>query len=339
LRCYDKTRLASDFVDIFTAEPSPFELPILKLSSYEFLWKTPHPFEENGVPKSLMNVDPAQFKSSKKTFAFNEIAGKVRDYFEKGYGLNFINEIYEAFIKKYIELAQISYFSYALVWELKVEYLEQLHEQMHKEALLEAKYAFYPEGPTWTITFDGKTIRGLRGKGFKYIHYLVLKKFKDYSHTDLDPLDSKPAIYTEQFEDCFNKNDSNPYQKKKKIIDYRDMADGKTLKDIKKEFKNIIEFLERAKRENNLIEIEMAQKEYDKFSTYYYEYLTQNGRSKKFKTKQKKIRDRIAKNMKEALDEIKKYDETIWSHFNDVLGGLYATSISYRPNPDIDWQT
>ena len=212
-----------------------------------------------------------------------------------------------------------------------------------KDAYAEPRYAFYPERPTWTITFDGKTLRGLRGKGFKYIHYLIENKFDDFSHTDLDQLDSKPVIYTGQFEDYFNKNDSNPYQKKKQIIDHRDMIDGKTLKDIKKEFKNIKEFLERAKRENNPIEIEMAQKEYDEFSTYYYENLTQNGRSKKFKTEQKKIRDRIAKNMKEALDEIKKYDETnkkrIWSHFNDALGGLYASSISYRPNPDIDWHT
>ena len=83
----DKTRLASDFVDILTAEPSPFELPILKLSSYEFLWKMPHPFEDKGVPKSLINVDLAQFKSPIKAFAFDEIAGEVRNYFEKGYGL------------------------------------------------------------------------------------------------------------------------------------------------------------------------------------------------------------------------------------------------------------
>ncbi len=47
--------------------------------------------------------------------------------------------------------------------------------------------------------------------------------------------------------------------------------------------------------------------------------------------------------MKEALNEIKEYDSThkkrIWNHFNDVLGGVYASSLSYRPNPDIDWHT
>jgi hypothetical protein len=172
----DKTRLPYDFVDILTAEPSPIELPIINLSSYEFLWKTPHPFENNGVPRSLIDVDTGQFQKPKKTFVFDEIAGDVKDYFEKGYGLNFINENYEAFIKEYIELSQSLSFSYALIWELKKKYIKPLHEQMHKEARSKARYAFYSEGPTWTITFDGKTLRGLRGKGFEYLHHLVSNK-------------------------------------------------------------------------------------------------------------------------------------------------------------------
>jgi len=59
-----KLKLSNNFVEILTAGLSPWELPIFNLSSYEFLWKKPHPFEDNGVPKSLINVDPAQFKSS-----------------------------------------------------------------------------------------------------------------------------------------------------------------------------------------------------------------------------------------------------------------------------------
>jgi len=121
------------------------------------------------------------------------------------------------------------------------------------------------------------------------------------------------------------------------------MIHGKSIPEIKSEFKAICITLDEAKRKGIPQEIDDAQKDYDEFHKLYYEYFTQNGRVKKFQNKQKNIRDRIAKNMKEALDEIKKYDETnkkrIWSHFNDVLGGLYATSISYRPNPDIDWQT
>ena len=79
-----KLKLSTNFVEILTAEPSPLELPIFNLSSFEFLWKMPHPFEDNGVPKSLINVDPTQFKSPKKAFAFDEIAGEVCAYVDRG---------------------------------------------------------------------------------------------------------------------------------------------------------------------------------------------------------------------------------------------------------------
>ena len=157
-----KLQLSTNFVEILTAKPSPLELPIHNLSSYEFLWKMPHPFEDRGVPRSLIDVDPAQFKKPKKSFAFDKIASEARGYFEKGYGLNFIGENYEIFIKEYIELAQNSMFSYALVWELKIEYLEQLHDYCKSEYRQDARYAIFEEETGWTIIFDKKPIRGLK---------------------------------------------------------------------------------------------------------------------------------------------------------------------------------
>ena len=60
----DKTSLHSDFVNILTAPPSPFELPITNLSSYVFLWKTPHPFECQSAfkfdPPSASKNDPPE---------------------------------------------------------------------------------------------------------------------------------------------------------------------------------------------------------------------------------------------------------------------------------------
>lgn len=338
-----KVKLSTNFVEILTAEPSPLELPITDLSLYEFLWKTPHPFEDNGLPRSLINVDPAQFKKPKKTFAFDEIAGEVPGHFGKGYGLNFINENYEVFIKEYIELAQSSYFSYALVWELKVEYLRRLHEQMHKEALLEARYAFFSEGLTWTITFDGITLRGLRGKGFEYIYYLVCNKFKDYSHEDINQLDGIEVYHIGRKKSSSPKGSSQTSTKKKGMIDHKAMIYGKSAQEIKRKYKELKESLEDAKREENPIEIKMAQEEYDQFSKFSYEYFNRHGRVKKFQKKQKNIRDKIAKNIKEAKDEIEKNDLThnkrIWNHFNDALGGLYRQSIVYRPSEDINWHT
>jgi hypothetical protein len=37
-----------------------------------------------------------------------------------------------------------------------------------------SKYVFHQTGPSWTIGYEGKPLRGLRGKGFKDIHILVI---------------------------------------------------------------------------------------------------------------------------------------------------------------------
>jgi DNA-directed RNA polymerase subunit RPC12/RpoP len=338
-----KTSLPSDFVNILTATPLWSEVPFTKLSSYEFLWKTPHPFEGNGVPRSLIDVDPTQFQKPKKTFSFDEIASEVQGYLKKGYGLNFISENYKVFIKEYIELANKTIFSYALVWELKEDYLQRLNEHMYKEARSKARYAFYSEGPTWTIIFDGKTLRGLTHKGFKYIHYLVKNKVKYFAHIDLDPIDGVTVVDTGKAEVDF-KEDDQTHKKGKQTVDHESMIHGKSYREIKQEWKKLLETLEKAKRNDIPNEIKAAQKEYDEFTKFYYEYFTKNGKVKKFTKRDiKNIRDRIAKSINEALAEIKEYDPThdkrIWKHFEDALGGLYRQSIAYRPIDDIDWCT
>ena len=80
-------------------------------------------------------------------------------------------------------------FTYASILELNIKYLRQIYDIHRKESLNEAKFAFYPEGPTWTITYDGETIRGLRGKGFQYLHYLVANQNKQFFSSDLALLD------------------------------------------------------------------------------------------------------------------------------------------------------
>ncbi len=79
--------------------------------------------------------------------------------------------------------------------DLKCRYLKQLDGILDRVAMEEAKYAFYAEGPTWTITFNGNTTRGLKQRGFKYIEYLTRNQHKEF-HTDylseldgIDPVD------------------------------------------------------------------------------------------------------------------------------------------------------
>ena len=304
-------------------------------------------------PRSSIDVDPTQFQKPKKTFAFDEIAREVRGYAEKGYGLNFINENYATFIEDYIELANKPFFSYALLSELKERYLFRLHDKMYREFRSKARYAFYSEGPTWTIVFDGKTLRGLRGKGFKYLHHLVCNKNKRIYPSELVQLDSFSINDFKGTDKIISAPiDSEDGDKKRKIDFYQiiksdipiEVADERFREDLKKEKDRLRKEVKEATEKNDLDRKEKAIIELKTFSFFWAEYFGKKRKGEKekiriFKDATKKTKDRIAVNINRALERIKQENPKASKHIKDALGSLYSTKLSYRPSKDIDWQT
>jgi len=356
----DKTRLPSDFADILTTAPSSWELPIFNLSSYEFLWKTPHPFEDKGVPKSLIDIDLTQFQKPKKTFAFDEIAGEVRGYFEKGYGLNFINENYEAFINEYIELAQNSSFSYALVWELKLKYLEQLYEAAKSDASEEVAYAFFKKGEIWTIKFKGKSLQlidKMGTAGYKYIQYLVNYPREVFLTRKLESLISTPQSiedkhqYQTAYEDVTEMFGALSGETKGKPLSDEEKAklalQINELKEYYQTIKKQEDALEAQKRgesvnsqiENDPVYLKEAKTRINEFIREYKNRLRFGGKILVEKEHDRKAQQRISKAIERAVKEIKKHDKEAFVHFFDALRPINAEYQCYNPDKDIEWFT
>jgi hypothetical protein len=356
----DKTRLPSDLVDILTAEPSPWELPILNLSSYEFLWKTPHPFEYKGVPRGLIDVDPAQFQKPKKSFPFDEIAGEVRGYFEKGYGLNYINDNYEAYIKDYIELAQRSSFSYALVWELKLKYLELLYKAVKIDASKDAPYSIFKQGEIWTIKFNEKSLQfvdKMGTAGYKYIQYLLKYPEEAFLTKKLDILISTPQssedkhqyqIAREDFTEMFGALDGET--KGKQLSDEEKEKLALRINELKeyyqeiKKYENFLEAQEKGERVDVQIDfdpafLKEAKTRINEFIREYKNRLQFGGQILEKKEEDKKAQQRISKAIERAVKEIKKHDEEIFNHFLKALSPINSKYQCYNLDKDIEWFT
>ena len=111
---------------------------------------------------------------------------------DRSYVHQYLNDNYFRFIHDYIELSARTDFSYGSFRVLQIQYLTELYEFAHKESLNDEQYAFFPEGDTWTIIFEGKAVRGLSNIGFKYIHHLLKYPDKvidtiDLNQTAFDP--------------------------------------------------------------------------------------------------------------------------------------------------------
>ena len=69
--------------------------------------------------------------------------------------------------------------------------------------------------------------------------------------------------------------------------------------------------------------IEEANRKFDEFMNDYTFFFSKGGMTKTFKQKELKVvKDKIAINIKRALERIKKSSSTIWQHFNSSMAPL-----------------
>jgi hypothetical protein len=212
-----------------------------------------------------------------------------------------------------------------------------------KNEISEKQYIFQQTGPTWHIKYDGNDLFGLKGKGFGYIHFLVKHKPKEY-HTDelaieVDKI-SDPDILDKLKQYPNKRTDNNDYDnKKKKSADHRDMVDGKSKIEIKEHWKYLKQEHDKAIYDNDPMRIDKTRKELETFEDDYFKLVRPGGKSRQFIDDTKKNQDRISKNIKRALEKIKKYDKLTWQHFKSALDPIHAYYLSYTPDRNINWLT
>ena len=88
---------------------------------------------------------------------------------------------------------------------------------------------------------------------------------------------------------------------------HADKVSGESINELHREYRRLIQEKEKAETDGDPLLLEQAEKNYDEFIDHYSEYFSKGGRIKKFKQKESKVvKDRIAINIKRALERIKK---------------------------------
>lgn len=217
---------------------------------------------------------------------------------------------------------------------------------------------FVNTGPTWKIVYEGKETAGLKGKGFKFIHFLVANQERVY-HTDDLQKHAEP-VDTEFFESSGNRIEPvyNPeeslqksnagYLKGKKTIedhwngdefDIQDKATPTTKAWIHSENIRLKHELEKEKRDGNPDAIKEAEEEYKQFLKYATQCVGKGGKSRRDVDPSDKNKNKISKSIERALDEIKIYDQNLYLHFKRSLGTINSFNQSYNPDRKIEWKT
>ena len=197
---------------------------------------------------------------------------------------------------------------------------------------------FRQEGPSWTITYEGETLRGLRGKGFELIHHLILHKEKLFHTDELSQEIDKivPTEGNEQGKTYLDHYDEST-QTITQGIDAKAKIYGKSMEELKKYRTHLNEELRKA--ETDPPRKANVEKELEEFNRYCTQYFGSGGQSRKDRDNPMRTKDRMCKRIERALDNIKKNNENIWRHFYSALRPINDFFQSYRPDRDISWLT
>jgi hypothetical protein len=131
----------------------------------------------------------------------------------------------------------------------------------------------------------------------------------------------------------------NFYKATKFNADHRDLTNGKFLKELKEEYRDLEKEVEQADEDNDLPRKEKAQIALDDFKKFYSEYFTPKGRVRKILDPTTQAKNRVAKRINRALIEIKKHNEEAWKHFHNALNPIDSYYLSYSPEHHIGWIT
>lgn len=335
----------SEFLDLLVNfNPSPWDLPGAMSDIYKGMWKTISPFANNDVPSSVIELDPETYKTQMSDAEVENLSDKIRSHYTKTHVQEWAAENHQKFIEEYITIASRPDFSYGHVWDLKCSYLQQLNDILGTVKFGEKKYAFLSEQNAWRIKFDGNAIGGLKGKGFRYIHYLVANQGKEADVFSLGGLDGGPKgiisehiVIDEDEQDTFSDKDSEK-------ADVNEVADA----ELKEIYENKITELELtikdAKKMADDQLLEESESELQRLRKLYNEDFWK-GKSRKFDDGTLKTRKAITKAIARAINEIEgqkpidqnKFRTRVASHFRNALKPISIYKISYTPKDKIDW--
>lgn len=203
-----------------------------------------------------------------------------------------------------------------------------------------APFVFRQEGPSWTITYEGKTLRGLKGKGFKFLSYLISHPGKAFTPVELeDAVNGVTSVDTNGHREPGLSHDDQIGSKIRaaKTIGVNDVYDYDKVQKFRERLRQLRK--DRQKAESAPDRDPLIIKEIDNEVAQINNYLSDTKRRRQFRCDLDKIKSRVGKNISRAIKEIEKHDQDTGAHFRHALGAIYTTSLSYSPSKRIPWQT
>ena len=264
---------------------------------------------------------------------------EINSKFDRGYVQTFLTSQFSSFIEDYYSLTENASFEISQVWELKNRYLKMLHDAVKVSSLEKSRYAFFPEGDTWTIIFDGKPVKPLIGEGFKYIEYLVRHSGRKYHTVDLARL-----VLTDD-----SLNQDYPQENAAQILQSKDfryvVERSQEIGDEKyrEEIDHRLEELDKKIKEMDAGKDKESKKKLQEERAFLLAFKSKDLGSKKhprtFQTELKTLRNKITKSIERAVKSIKKRDENLGKHFKNALSPINSEIQSYSPDINITWKT
>lgn len=357
------TKVTSDFFNCLTIDLGLKDCTLPVEQNSDLFLKVVSPF--HGKEISYSPTNDLKLVAA-KVQQFHAQAAELKKYTSKPYILKFLADTYESFIEEYISIARNRLFSYADLWKLQWKHQNDLFEAFEKGIRSDAEYALFREGKTWTIRFKGCSIQGLKGKGFLYIRHMLCHPRQSFYHSELAKINDVPSYGTvsrrikgshsepeEMNPEKDNHTDHSGYgdeidpSDESLTFSYHsgsnsqsentELSADQRAKVIADWEKKIAE----SKARGDQRKMEKQQRELNKL-------IGCAGSKAKIKDPAlKKVQNRIALSIVRAINGIatvggkaeKNKTEILraWEHFDKALANLYETSISYRPEVDIEW--
>ena len=286
--------------------------------------------------------------------ATREIEPQVITDFNKGYGREFFHENYLKFIRDYTRVSTRADFTPQKAEQLRKEYLGELHQQIRAEALTTKQYAFFEEGKTWTIIFNGKRIANLTGKGFRYIHYLVSHMRKEYSASQLAALggthETRPFKSDPKADDkSKGKATRNPDREDKRLTNQSRAIASEEIMKLREQKDSIEGALREATEANDIGRQNMLNAKLDTIYEELEKYTKTQVVLQDPKNKYALDSDKVGHNLKRALLQLMEVNKNAGDHFMRALRknlkykgprkyAKHESNISYDPVEDINWK-
>jgi len=360
-------KMTGDFFNVLISDPFPLkDITHKPIKHCDYLWIKKDPFSEKKMSEEFIFGDQSDEFDSKAHDIMKTHEAMVdlaRNNFTKRYVQEFLKDNLIDFLEEYEELFSSNQYSYAAVWELKGSYLEGLYNAT-KKGLREIKpYSFHFNSPGWTIKFNNQSVSGLRGKGLKFIHYLICNQNNGvnlFELNDVEGIDTsiekrKKQIGNQKMGDKSKKSKKKVFGSNKQFFESTEMMDYRGIREMEKQNEELEKALSDAEQNNDVPAIEVAKQELDEFITYHEEYFIP-GKGKKprrFIAKENKdLRRRVELAISRAIEKIKNHNNELYWHFAQSIYGLprvfYKSAgtkylflenfeMMYKPDPDIEW--